>query len=374
MINLAVYENGKWSIKMKNLLEKEYSDMLASSEDDRFSVSYFVVDAPNCDNEISVEDFAQKYFAGEIAGIVIPKEYYIKYNDVVLKLLRNGVDTDDIYNGIRLYDGIENDNLYIQHLITPMIDDSYLSYLEYHIADHCNLNCKYCTHYSPLVKDPVFRDLNELKNDLEMLHKYIKDIGVIRILGGEPTLNAELPKFIEVTRKIYPGSIITVVTNGMLLDRISDELINAMKEFKAFFFISYYPPLENKLNEIKKFLVSKQVPFSVSTKVDRFNKTQSLENNNNPDFFYQCFQATCTCVHDGKLAPCYAPFTTKYFNEAFDMNLPVNEGIDLYSDELSLQELKLRLLVPMERCSYCVEGLSEQWSVIGKNSKVEDWV
>lgn len=374
MINVAVYGNLKWSILMKELLEKEYSELLSDNNEDHICVKAFVVDNPVNENEISVQDFINNYMEGTLSAIVIPKEYYIAYNDLILKLIRSGVDTDDIYNGLRLFEDIRNKPEYIKYLITPMISDSYLSYLEFHVADHCNLNCKYCTHFSPLVKEPVFTDLDRFKSDLKQLNKYIKDIGVIRILGGEPLLNPELPQFIEYTRKIYPGSIITVVTNGLLLDKISDELINCMKDNKAFFFISYYPPLENKLSGIKEFLVKNKVPYSMSPKIETFNETQSLNENNNEDFFYYCFQATCTCLQDGKIAPCYAPFTTKYFNKEFDLDLPTDEGIDLYSEELNMSMLKMSLLIPMERCNYCILGKAHPWQVIGKNSKLEDWV
>jgi hypothetical protein len=378
MIRVSVYGDEKYSRIMKKLLEHEYSDLLERDGGGRVAVDSFVLpeakpaepDMP----KITIRQFAEAYKRGEVQAVVIPKEYYILYNRVVLLLLQSGVDVNDIYNGIRLFDGIEQRPDCLAQLITPLLRDSYLSYLEYHVADHCNLNCKYCTHYSPLVREPVFADPERVRADLAQVKKYIKDIGVIRILGGEPLLNPRLPEFIRHTRELYPGTLIYVVTNGLLLESISEELIAVMRECVAFFHISYYPPMESRIARMQKFLVEKGIAYTITPLIREFNKTQSLSENPDPDFFYGCEQAICTCLQEGKMAPCYAPYTTKYFNEAFDQELPVNEGIDIYDEQLSMQELKLRLLIPLDRCRYCVAGRAYPWEVVGKNSSLEDWV
>ena len=255
-----------------------------------------------------------------------------------------------------------------------MLSDPYLPYLEFHVADHCNLNCKYCTHYSPLVAKPVFTDYEKFEADLQQLRKYIADIGVIRILGGEPLLNPELGRYIELARKLYPAAVVTVVTNGLLIDRMEPELIGIMQRNLAFFHISYYPPLQERVQEIQRFLYEQKIPYTITPMITEFNKTQTLTPRGEEDFFYSCFQASCTCLHEGRVAPCYAPFTTKYFNQAFDRKLPVDEGIDLYDETLHTAMLKALLLIPMERCRYCVAGSSCTWEIVGKHSVLEDWV
>ena len=375
MLRIAVYGDSKWSALMKELLEKEYSNMVTANGGEGLAVDCYVSMLPNdAENEISIVEFAEKYSAGELVAIVIPKEYYIQQNSVVLALLRNGVGVDDIYCGIRLDDKIKENPDAIAVLVTPLLSDPYLPYLEFHVADHCNLNCKYCTHYSPLVQEPVFTDYNEFEKGIRQLKNYIYDIGVIRILGGEPLLNSELSRFIRLVRSLYPASIIDVVTNGLLVEKISDELINTMRESVAFFHISLYQPMEERISQVKKFLYEKGIAYSLSPLNSVFYKTQTLDRQEDEDFFYTCFQATCTCLQDGKLAPCYAPFTTKYFNQAFGTDLPVGEGVDLFDPELSLPLLKAKILLPLERCHYCYIGEPQPWQVLGKSSKIEDWI
>lgn len=377
MLKVAVYGQLKWSHLMKECLENEYSKLLEETNGETVSVPYFISFENENENVISFDKVKELYSSGEINAIVIPKEYYIQYNDIIQQLVKREINVNDIYNGMRLIERIHellsNDKSLIAGLITPMLSDSYLSYLEYHVADHCNLNCKYCTHYSPLVKDAKFTNYYDFEQDLNRLKNYIDDIGVIRILGGEPLLNPELPRFIELTRQLYPMSVITVVSNGMVIDRISDELVDTMNRNMAFFHISYYPPLEDRMDSIKRFLVEKKIPFTASPKMDKFLKTQKLTASDNTDFFYNCFQATCTCIYEGKIAPCFAPFTTKYFNDAFDKELPEGEGIDLYDEENTTESVKLKLLFPLERCRYCYAGTPYKWEIIGKNSCIEDW-
>lgn len=375
MLHIAVFGNTKWSLLMKDILEKEYSELLTQNGGEGILIDALVVlGAPQNEGEISVREFGERYASGDLISIVIPKEYYMGHNSLVLALLRQGVDINDIYEGIRLNDRVRTDPGLTAALITPTLSDPYLSYLEFHVADHCNLNCKYCTHYSPLVTEPVFTDYGKFSADLEQLKKHIPDIGIIRILGGEPLLNPALGRFISRTRQLYPGSIITVVTNGLLIPKMGEDLIQTLKEHMAFIHISFYPPLQNKIGEIKQFLYEHEIPYTVTEMTEAFSKTQVLDPHDNDDFFYSCFQASCTCLQDGKLAPCYAPFTTKYFNAAFQTALPTDEGIDLYDESLTLTQLKTALLLPMERCRYCVSGDFHPWEVIGRHSSLEDWV
>lgn len=375
MLQIAVFGNSKWSRLMKELVEKEYSDMIQAQGGEPIRVDAFVtVGEAKGENEISVAVFGQRYREGELSAIVIPKEYYMQQNDLVFALIREGVDLDDIYDGMRLSQELCRHPEVLPGLLTPMLQDSYLPYLEFHAADHCNLNCKYCTHYSPLVPEPVFTEYEPFSEDLHQLKKYIVDIGVIRILGGEPLLNPELGRYIGLVRELYPASIITVVTNGLLIRHISPDLIRKMKENMAFFHISYYPPMEGKVKEVQKFLYEQGIPYTITPMITEFNKIQIMQPSHDEDFFYRCFQAACTCLHQGKLAPCYAPFTTKYFNTAFDRHLPTDEGIDLYEQGLTAPLIKARLLVPMERCRYCIAGKAYPWEVLGKHSTLEDWV
>lgn len=64
----------------------------------------------------------------------------------------------------------------------------------------------------------------------------------IRLMGGEPLLNPELPKFISITREVFPDSNIRVVTNGILIPYVDTAVLKTMNQYFVGFDITQYPP------------------------------------------------------------------------------------------------------------------------------------
>lgn len=81
-----------------------------------------------------------------------------------------------------------------------------LMQIEFHLADHCNLNCKGCTHFSNLVKEPVLADYEQFRQDLRRLSGLFSNIYEIFLLGGEPLLNPDAGNFIwdHFTKFLHP--------------------------------------------------------------------------------------------------------------------------------------------------------------------------
>lgn len=64
----------------------------------------------------------------------------------------------------------------------------WLNGFEYHVVDHCNLNCKGCGHCANLFNAPSFGDIDVYERDLKRLSELFEGVGLIRLLGGEPLL------------------------------------------------------------------------------------------------------------------------------------------------------------------------------------------
>lgn len=60
-----------------------------------------------------------------------------------------------------------------------------LKYLETHLVGHCNLACKGCGHFAPLV-DKWFAFVKDHENDMRQLSRMFSNISRIRLMGGEP--------------------------------------------------------------------------------------------------------------------------------------------------------------------------------------------
>ncbi len=216
--------------------------------------------------------------------------------------------------------------------------------------------------------------LEKFAQDFNQLHKFIDDIGVIRILGGEPLLNPEINEYVKLSRKLYPQAIIWVVTNAILLPKMPDDFFETLRQNNAFIWISFYSPLKSKMPEIQRLLEKKQVRFGISPLNEEFTIKQTIHRHDKPrEIFLQCFQAHCHNLYEGKIAACFLPFTTKYFNAYYGKNLPEDGALDLYAEGLTTEKLKAHLLTPFERCRYCTRPVSVNWDTIKHPSPITDW-
>lgn len=380
MLNIAIWETDSVSLQLKEIIETDYNKAVAAIGADTLSVSGYVKADGNANMSsnyevFSIRDFIHSYQNHEINALIIPIDLFNGNNGLILLLLECGINIQDIY----LFDRLKNyspEN--VLDSITPYISKGYLPYLEFHLADHCNLNCKACEHYSSLVKEPVFPDFSEFKQGLSSLKTYIEDIGTIRLLGGEPLLNPDIIDYIEYTRTLYPISDIYIVTNGSLLMRMPESFYTAVKKYRITISITQYKPFLEIMPELKQYLDSQAVTYEISTPINYFGIRQKLEKSNTPKYFYRCLSARCNFLYGTKIGACYMPFLTKYFNQYFEKELaeplPEDGSIDLLAPNLSTELLKIQLLMPFERCKYCTDGQRTDWEIIGKNSCLGDWI
>lgn len=112
---------------------------------------------------------------------------------------------------------------------------------EINAVDHCNIACIDCNHASPAAKmhianpDLVFRDLSTLS-------RYYRS-PMIKILGGEPLLHPNILALVKEIRHSGISRKIRLVTNGILLPQMQDEVWKEIDEIE----ISVYPQTEHLL-------------------------------------------------------------------------------------------------------------------------------
>ena len=319
-----------------------------------------------------MDKILEMYAAGSIDGVLLPREQdYIKRN-YWGRLVSNGIKIDDLYLSRWLREA--NNVNFVQRLV----ETRYLPYLEIHLADHCNLNCAYCEHYSSLVNEPQFHDMAEIEHGLILLKKYIDDIGMIRLLGGEPLLNKEVGEIVRMVRNMYPHSRLKVVTNGVLLFDMPDKFFDTLRDTDTGIDLSLYPELHKSYEEVMVFFKHKGIErrSMCSQVVSFFNKKQILNPHNNQEWtFRHCYQATCHNLYKDKLGACFLPFVTKYFNKKFNTNIPEDESLDLNNKDLTTEKIRRFLLMPMERCKWCeIPCDAVRWRRVKYPSTLEDWI
>lgn len=316
---------------------------------------------------LNIAQFASFYEKGLVQEFILPQERYTGWSKIVEELISFGIQRNDIYIVGRAVKGDIKSK-------SPYDSAKYLPYLEFHVADHCNLNCRACEHFSGLVEEPVFHHAETISRDLNQLSKFIEDVGVIRILGGEPLLNPEICDIAKITRKVYTYSEIYIVTNGLLLDGMSEEFYKACVNCNIKIWISYYPPIVKKIDYVKSVLDRHGINYEISGLNMTFRKKYTLDPyNEKTRSFESCFQATCHNLYEGKIGVCFLPFTQKYFNQKYTYDIPCDGMISLYEKGLTTEKLKQFLLTPFERCRYCKEkAVDEQWTLM--QGTICDWI
>lgn len=254
-----------------------------------------------------------------------------------------------------------------------------LPYLEFQVADACNLKCKACTHFSNLVDRDRYPSITEYENSMKMLAEKFFSIEKFRLMGGEPLLNQELPKYIRIARKYFPLSDIRVVTNGLLVTSISDELMDAMRENTVSFDISRYQPTSKKLPEIIEFLDRNRIKYHILKPVETFWAVLCKGERDYREAFHKCPDGPdgsyCKFLRNGRLYPC-PDLPMRYETKEY-LGLDISEeeflenGIELSGKDG--WELLSRLHEPFTLCRYCAESRRTiPWSA-GKPSP-EDWM
>lgn len=89
----------------------------------------------------------------------------------------------------------------------------------------CNLSCEFCVVGKMLQNENKEYDLTIAQAKRILSNKIISKSLMIMFTGGEPLLNKNLPEIVKLFKSY--GHIVSVTTNGLLLDRKIDELICA---------------------------------------------------------------------------------------------------------------------------------------------------
>lgn len=375
MLKVAIYGCNDVAHYIERVINEVYNKEATRIGADNLAVVAYISEHERIEEKtpvICIDTVIELYKKGMITTIIIPTDNYVGNRSEIHSLIFGGVDINDIYSigRVKKLDLADIDNLFV-----PYVSHKYLPYLEFHIADKCNLNCRACEHYSGLVKEEHFPDFEEFEASLIALKKNISDIGMIRILGGEPLLNPEVARYVRLCKNMFPDSIVGIVTNALLIKSMPDDFWDTVRECEAEIHISFYPPLKDRMESIEELFRNKGVKYVISDMITYFTKKQVLEPVEDPvNSYYHCVQGRCNNLRDGKIASCFLPFTTRFFNEYYDYNLPEDGSLDIMSDDITTEEIKIHLLKAFLRCAYCSKPQEITWGQISSPSPMSDWI
>ena len=248
------------------------------------------------------------------------------------------------------------------------------------VAGHCNLNCKSCTHFSPLA-DPYFVKKEIFEKDFARLSQLAgRNNENIDIMGGEPLLHPEISALAEIARKYFDGPI-NIVTNGLLLEKMNEVFWESCGKNNIHIIVTSYPVKLN-VKQIKELAKKYSVALKIRTRLMNkhawcrlpfdLNGGQNITENRK-----FCLTVNkCIFLKEGRLATCCLPLVADRFNNYFGKVMEATDGdsIDIYKAK-DMGEIYEFLSKPMQFCRYCRIKSWEigiEWGVSKKD--ISEWV
>jgi hypothetical protein len=237
----------------------------------------------------------------------------------------------------------------------------YAHKLEYNLVDHCNLSCRECSHLSPYVrKNSVSLDIFE--RDLWRLAEVYR-VQRFRFVGGEPLLNRDIVRFAQAVRASRIAAEIEVVTNGLLLHRLDEQLLQHLDSIS----VSVYPAagdLTQALRSTQRLCRRHGVRLKVEH-IDRFRRMEVPSAMTDASFvegiFKSCLIAhtwSCQTFYSGFFYLCSRPiYTDSYLQKlgAPQRHFREVDGVALHEPGLRARlHAYLRSPQPLSACQHCL--------------------
>ena len=254
--------------------------------------------------------------------------------------------------------------------------------IQVHAAEHCNLGCKSCNAFSPVI-EKCFADIEAIKKDLTRLSELTGgNLKSLTVSGGEPLLNPQLPEILEYARKYFPEVQLQIITNGTLLEKAPDKFWTVCKNNNVIISLTCYP-INLNIEKIKETAAANNVAIVYQDDTDIREKTMyfsPLDSSGKQDIkksYRLCYMANyCFVLENGRLYTCPTIAHIEHFNKFFNQNFVVSERdyIDIYKAE-NINEITGFMCKPMPFCRYCdkknrVSGLG--WEV--SKREISEWV
>jgi organic radical activating enzyme len=239
-----------------------------------------------------------------------------------------------------------------------------LGAMEFSLTDTCNLRCSNCTTSSPFMSDANLPSLVSFVESLSLLSRVVR-CDELRLVGGEPLLNKDICGFMRAARQSGIFQNIRVITNGLLLPRMSEEFWQLADIVR----ISVYPATaavfsESKLESFRvtasryrtTLEVIRDTHFIKATSDTRIEDVSAVQR-----IFSDCGEAhgwSCHLLYRNRLYRCSRVHTldrylsglgVEHENFTDQDGLVLDDRTDLFSDLKNF----LQSPEPLKACSFC---------------------
>lgn len=237
------------------------------------------------------------------------------------------------------------------------------SSVSFEVTAHCNLKCAHCDHASPWMQKK-FLSVSRFEKDVERLAP-VFHADEIRFAGGEPLQHAELAQILQIARRSHVAAGIVILTNGLLLNKISDEIL----DLTDCLVVSLYPgvrlPYDLARMEARARDYGTKIIYDSVTGFRQMLVNDRIENDQAVDaVFRSCFSAVnCHTVYEGKYYRCSRSnsLSKRMSLAGRNVNEP-REYVDLFESRDLAADLRRYLgeSTPLEACRYCLGNIGRR--------------
>lgn len=250
-------------------------------------------------------------------------------------------------------------------------------HVEFVLSDFCNLNCKGCTHFSPLAPKE-FVGLEQLENTATHIGNTCgRGLDKVFLMGGETLLYPHLDEAMAIMRKAFPNQQLYLFTNGILLPKMDEGFWEACRKDDFIIAITIYPinfDYEVAINICRDKGVKVEV-FGDRAKPETFFRfaLDPEKKQNGTVSHFKCFNRGCLTVIGDRVYPCSVSACVEHLNKAKGTDFRHEEG-----DWIAVQDIKsaddLRKLRDRTApfCSYCIPPVAVDYGP--SKREASEWV
>lgn len=192
-------------------------------------------------DDIEIVKFEPNYMEQK-TKIVVCTGFYEEVKQELLKYgYKENIDFIEKVLFRRIWDYYINNMIFL-----PRVDLS--------ITNKCTLRCEKCNMLMPYFCEPQHKDLRSIKQDLDILFRWVDVVKEFNILGGEPLIYPDLVALLQYIKEHYQEKIeeVHMFTNGTCA--LGEELLKISEEMSIVYDLSDYTTGLPQLTErIDKF-------------------------------------------------------------------------------------------------------------------------
>ncbi len=264
----------------------------------------------------------------------------------------------------------------VRQLRTGVLED-----LEVNLADHCNLNCQCCNHFSPIASEE-YLDPEAFAKDIHRVSFLFNGrIRKMMLLGGEPLLNVDIVPIMRISRTELPMTTIRIITNGLLLPKMNQGFWDSCRENDIQIMITKYP-ISFDYSKCEYLAEINGVRLGYGYLSEPIKTTYRLPIHENGDLnaasnFIKCDHANrCVVLKKRRIYTCPLGAYVNHLNSFFGLSIPEesDNSISVY-DVGSYKEIEEFIKRPIPMCSHCdIYHYEYNLPWAQSNKDIDEWI